>query len=237
MIFTERTAQPEPASLRTNAATWTAEYLNARAAFAAKPTDDNQAEKAEKERTEKFYGQPDVRAALKALFHGKCAYCESQITHIGYPQIEHFKPKGSFPELCFSWTNLLLGCAVCNGRGFKGGKFPSEAEGGPFIDPTVDSPEDHLEFVFEEMPDGPLGYFARVKGTTMRGKTTCEQIGLNRIDLLKERSRYLQSLYPFIAKKAGEGDEEALRLLETACRPDFTYSAFAKSLKRQFLVE
>lgn len=163
------------------------------------------------------------------------AYCESQIAHIGYPQIEHYRPKDSFPELCFSWTNLLLGCAVCNGSGFKGTKFPSEAEGGPFIDPTVDNPEEHLEFIVEEMPGGPLDYFARVKGTTARGKTTCEQIGLNRIDLLKERSRYLQSFYPYIAKEAGEGNVEAMRILDAACRPDFTYSAFAKSLKRKFV--
>lgn len=210
--------------------------MAARDALSAKPPHDNKKEKAEKGKTENCYRQPDVRDALGRLFHGKCAYCESQIKHIGYPHIEHFRPKDSFPKCCFEWENLLSSCPVCNGKGWKGTKFPDAAAGGTFINPCVDDPNEHFDFIFEEAP-GTLPFFARVKPKTLRGETTEYEIGLNRIDLLRERSHFLVFLYPFIAAKASEGDEEARGLLKMACSPHFTYSAFAKSLKKQFLEE
>jgi len=78
------------------------------------------------------YNHKQVKDSLKIMFSGKCAYCESHITHIGFGHIEHFRPKSKFPELCFEWDNLLLGCEICNGK-YKGDKFPESNEGGPFI--------------------------------------------------------------------------------------------------------
>src|SRR5713226_8163541 len=81
----------------------------------------------ERARAENKYRHPKIKEALVSLFHGKCAYCESHITHIDYGHIEHYRPKSGpqgRAELCFEWTNLLLACGVCNGAEFKQNGFP-----------------------------------------------------------------------------------------------------------------
>jgi uncharacterized protein (TIGR02646 family) len=100
---------------------------------------------AERERALAFYGDPanrevpfefraykakDVTAALSALFHGKCAYCESKCAAVTWAHIEHFRPKGAvlineadgqqrksspgYYWLGAEWDNLLLSCPKCN---------------------------------------------------------------------------------------------------------------------------
>lgn len=55
---------------------------------------------------------PEVNAALKEMFHGKCYICENkQITSY---QIEHLVPHRGNVELKFDWNNLFLACAHCN---------------------------------------------------------------------------------------------------------------------------
>jgi len=73
------------------------------------------------------YSQKSVRDALKIMFHGKCAYCESKITSIYNGDIEHFRPKGGYCNdssqpltkpgyywLAAEWENLLFACPFCN---------------------------------------------------------------------------------------------------------------------------
>jgi len=98
------------------------------------------------------YAHDLVRAALEALFHGKCAYCETKVTASSDWPVEHFRPKGRVAErpdhpgyywLAYEWTNLYLSCTLCNerrrdrprwgdcrlaGSGGKGDQFPLEDE-------------------------------------------------------------------------------------------------------------
>ncbi len=67
------------------------------------------------------------------MFANKCAYCESYLMHVSYGHIEHFKPKAKYPQYCFSWDNLLLGCEVCNGKRYKGIKFPLKKKMGHLL--------------------------------------------------------------------------------------------------------
>ncbi|WPN23947.1 HNH endonuclease family protein [Pseudomonas marginalis] len=69
----------------------------------------------------KQYKGYDVTVALRKLFHGKCAYCESEVGD--NLDVEHFRPKGSVSEdprhpgywwLAHSWGNLLPSCTPCN---------------------------------------------------------------------------------------------------------------------------
>ncbi|WP_415184629.1 hypothetical protein [Phaeovulum sp.] len=71
------------------------------------------------------YGQDSVKAALHALFHGKCAYCESFFDATAPVDVEHFRPKGRLAEdkahpgywwLAADWDNLLPSCIDCNRR-------------------------------------------------------------------------------------------------------------------------
>ena len=57
------------------------------------------------------YKQPDVKARLKKLYRGKCAFCEQCIEQF---QVEHFRPKSIYYWLTYSWDNLLAVCPTCN---------------------------------------------------------------------------------------------------------------------------
>lgn len=87
------------------------------------------------------YSHADVVAALRDLFHGKCAYCESPYVATQPADIEHWRPKGSvegagkrrirpgYYWLAACWRNLLPSCIDCNRRryheipGAKGAKI------------------------------------------------------------------------------------------------------------------
>ena len=71
------------------------------------------------------YSQGSVKAALDALFHGKCAYCESFYAKTQPVDVEHYRPKGmvegegahpGYWWLAMVWTNLLPSCIDCNRR-------------------------------------------------------------------------------------------------------------------------
>ena len=58
------------------------------------------------------YNTPEVNAALREMFHGKCYICENkQITSY---QIEHLVSHRGNADLKYDWNNLFLACAHCN---------------------------------------------------------------------------------------------------------------------------
>ena len=59
-----------------------------------------------------YYKTPEVNAALREMFHGKCYICENkQITSY---QIEHLVSHRGNADLKYDWNNLFLACAHCN---------------------------------------------------------------------------------------------------------------------------
>jgi uncharacterized protein (TIGR02646 family) len=73
----------------------------------------------------KAYKGSDVRDALQAMFHNKCAYCEFFYAP-GMPlDVEHYRPKAAYTDrgkqhkpgywwLAMEWSNLLPSCIDCN---------------------------------------------------------------------------------------------------------------------------
>ena len=62
---------------------------------------------------------------------------------------------------------------MCNGKAFKGIKFPLAADGTPLlINPCIDNPNDHLDFVCEQDAAAEHGFIAILKGKTAKGNTT-----------------------------------------------------------------
>jgi uncharacterized protein (TIGR02646 family) len=204
----------QPKVLARNGAKWKAALLHFNAAGAPA---------AERRRAENRYRQREVKESLAAMFHDKCAYCESKITHVDYGAIEHYRPKARFPEKTFDWDNLLLACNVCNGPEFKGDRFPDVAEGGPIANPCDDEPGDHLAFVFD-----PIAGLATVVPKTRRGELTIETLGLNRATLRTYRSSQVKKA-AFLARRA-PGDPEAQALLYEVRSAAFEYAAFARAL-------
>jgi len=177
------------------------------------------------------YAHRQVKDSLVIMFRGKCAYCESPIRVVSYGHIEHFYPKSKpeYIDRTFDWNNLLLSCEICNNAGHKGTSFPLDSSGDPLlIDPTdgVTDPTEHLKFVWD--PDLRL---ATVHGIDQRGQKVEHVFDLNgvngRKELLRERSRYFQTLYTLYLLYVKHRSLEALCLLEEACRSDAPYLAFA----------
>ena len=154
----------------------------------------------------RIYRHPSVKAALRKAQHDKCAFCESRFSHVGYGDVEHFRPKAGYQQrasdpltrpgyywLAYDWNNLFLSCQLCNQR-FKRNLFPLEDPGGRamshhhrrrvsserplFLDPGKDDPGRFVTF------DAAI---ARAIGDNRRARITIEVFGLNRPELLEMR--------------------------------------------------
>ena len=101
MIKITKTAKPDV--LEKNAAEWTRVVLDKLAA-GEKLTSTDDAR----------YRHAEVKAALVAETHGKCAYCESKLKHIHHGDVEHMSPKSLEPVTRYEWRNLTLACEICN---------------------------------------------------------------------------------------------------------------------------
>ncbi|MBX9402340.1 hypothetical protein K4L06_13580 [Lysobacter sp. BMK333-48F3] len=229
------------------------------------------------------YKGADVAEAMRSLFAGKCAYCESFHSASSPTDVEHYRPKAGVEGdaahrgywwLAADWSNLLPSCALCNRRNGlriaqpgmgraevsalapvtvgKGNLFPirgrrasgprgdCEAEDPLLIDPTRRDPARHLEW-----PQDKLSLLApRFDGREPDpyGRATIDVLGLNRQDLVEERSRYLGIARVLLANAefaltaasvlSGAGlqqsllrFDENLASLKGMCAPDQPYSA------------
>ncbi len=198
-----------------------------------------------------IYGHETVKQALLEAQHGKCAFCESKLTHIAYGDVEHFRPKGGWRQeeeeplrrpgyywLAYEWANLFLACTLCNQR-FKRNLFPlgtparrarshSEevsAEDPLLLDPAVDDPEAFISFR-EEVP--------YAVGGSARGEATIHLLGLGR-EALAERRRdrlaYVKALQKLIKLGAPEATE-ARKLLQRMQQDSAEYAAMVRAFLR-----
>ncbi len=161
------------------------------------------------------YSPKEAKAALEALYHEKCAYCESTVKQVAALQVEHYRPKKGvlgdanhkgYYWLAVEWSNLVLGCPACNGQGAKGNKFPVAGNRvmaqDPFdangkllrnqLYPNAAPLADEQPFLLHPEIDDPklhLKYdaFGLLKGTTNRGKESIKICDLNRDPLFDER--------------------------------------------------
>jgi uncharacterized protein (TIGR02646 family) len=219
MIFVTRTAKPNV--LINNAVQWLADLR-------AATTKD------EREKAQEKYRHPEVRTALEEMFHHKCAFCESHITHVSYDDIEHFIPKSDEPDLTFEWENFLLACPKCN-RAEKRTQFPRDASGKPLlINPTIDKPEEHLEFKWDEISTSANETYviSTVSGKDPQGNATEEILNLNRFLLRKHRNSYVRLLLA-LGKDAHKNSKDR-DLLLLATQPQEEYSAFAIAIAKEF---
>lgn len=113
----------------------------------------------------------------------RCMYCVD--SHGS--DIEHYRPKGPYPNHAFVWPNMLLCCTEC-GR-FKGNRFPLSDAGDPMlVDPSAEDPWEFLDFdpemcVLTERFDAASG-----EGSA-RGRATVDLLQLDRREALSEGYR------------------------------------------------
>ena len=225
--------------------------------------------KAAKERLEKFfqdpletrrqrippfdrsiYSAPEVREALRTLFQNKCAYCETPIPETGPADVDQFRPKarvlgidGTVDQdgywwLAYEWENLYYTCGNCNR--LKGSRFPVSgaratrgtdlnAEQRLLLDPCRDRPDEHLVF----SQDGTAA------SSTAEGRATIDVLGLNRVDLVKNRRDILVTLradYKGLVGKSAKSGLVSARIL-TLADPAQPYAAARVQLLQTWLKE
>lgn len=177
------------------------------------------------------YKYQDIKEALKSLYHGKCAYCE---TYDPSPHVEHYRPKrGGYYWLAYSWDNLIISCSQCNTK--KGNQFPIMGQKASFLGTAeelaqintlseeYDRTENPLLLMPERMPveieniwefnqDGSIVL------NNSRIRKSCEVYGLNREALCNERRKIWNELVNCITDcvSMAKGDISRLKdLLET----------------------
>ena len=141
----------------------------------------------------------EVTADLKALSHGKCAYCETPFRN-PKDSLDRFRPKGGAlglkgdysPDhywwLAYDWANIYPSCSICNK--LKGPKFPVEGARAPvgtplsaiqeqrlLVDPFADNPMVDLDFLDN----------GNVIPRSKAGDVTIATFELNRPDLVEAR--------------------------------------------------
>lgn len=95
--------RPEaPDCLQQNAATWNQDFaavrkINPKHAFSW--------------RSATCYQQ--LRERLAEMTQTHCAFCDGQLGTESRETVEHFRPKGVFPDQAFEWSNLFPCCDVC----------------------------------------------------------------------------------------------------------------------------
>jgi uncharacterized protein (TIGR02646 family) len=194
---------------------------------------------------EKLYLRDGVRVALQALFHGKCAYCETQRSAVS---IEHHRPisdagggKRPLPHhyswLAYDWENLLLVCEACSGRKrnlfpVNSGRAPLKAplprvraqESPKLLDPGYDRPNRHLDFTLDGL------CHARSK----RGAATIGILELNRGSLVEERRNAFAVLTRKLADRGSE-PEAAANVLRELDDPSLPFAGSQQILRYRFL--
>lgn len=65
----------------------------------------------------------NAKAQLKRESYGKCAYCEANADVVAHGDVEHYRPKGIYWWLAYTYDNYLYACQICN-QVYKSDNFP-----------------------------------------------------------------------------------------------------------------
>ena len=157
-----------------------------------------------------LYNAPTVKARLIAVQHEKCGYCEANLLHVGYGDVEHYRPKNGFRQargarlekpgyywLAYTWRNLLFSCKRCNG-GHKRNYFPLANHATGRAHSHHDDPRQEQPLLLHPAHDDPavhIGFQQAVAvAKTPRGQATIDLCGLNRKFTLERRRTHLAHL-------------------------------------------
>lgn len=194
------------------------------------------------------YKTEDVKEKLFALYHHKCAFCETKAEQL---HVEHYRPKkGRYPYhwLAYSWDNLLLACPTCNEN--KGTLFEIEGQRVPpinddlsylnninslsanydaierpkLVNPETTDPEDNIDFT----EDGKIGsHNERILYTIATCKLDRKYLNDNRRRIFDEFKRRVTSIY------VEYGDSPNLEILISQLIRDYIHES--KDLENEYL--
>lgn len=202
----------EPESLKNNKVQWTSDLLQQKT---LKKGNISSVE----DKYKNQYKQEDVKSALKKMYEELCCYCEGNIGLTGYEEIEHYKPKSKYTELCFEWTNLHQICPKCNKK--KNDKWNDDF---PILSPTDDTIEEHL--FFENV-------LLLCDEEDIRGRNTISHLKLNeREEILNLRTRLYQKALEYSHKS--DADKAIFRDLISLQRDYPTFRRYLIALVNKY---
>lgn len=161
------------------------------------------------------YRDPLVKACIVAETNGKCAYCESKVTHIYWGDVEHILAKALHPDQMLNYENLTLACSICNVN-----KSDYDEPMNPLLNPYADDPAFFLVAL------GPLVWH---RPGQPRAETTVTVLQLNRSDLVERREQRLRDISRLADKYATATSEPLKQALaseltkEAAAECEFPY--------------
>lgn len=194
---------------------------------------------------EPLWEDPTVREALGALFHDKCAYCESPDAPTAPLAVDHFRPtsgalaadgtesRSHYWWLAYSWDNLVLACSDCTRA--KGNRFPVD---GPRLERTDPVAQEHPLLLDprgglgpdgEDSPSRHLVFLAdgTVASVTERGTATIDVLQLNRPTLVAARREAAAEVREALTKESAASQGPVLAHLDD---PDEPYRALRTQL-------
>lgn len=137
--------------------------LTAAVGRAKKPTEE--ADRLWKGKSRAAFSEIQRVLGEMASGRGRCVYCEDSAG----TDIEHFYPKGQYPQRAFRWDNYLWACSHCNSNR-KRTQFPLHRGKPLLIDPTSIDPAQHLQL---------LPTTGEYRAIGPRGATSIQIFGLN----------------------------------------------------------
>ncbi|HET9656726.1 MAG TPA: hypothetical protein VFP72_15345 [Kineosporiaceae bacterium] len=132
----------------------------------------------------------EVLDTLKRMCSGieRCMYCEDSLA----TTIDHYRPKATYPDHCFAWSNYLLACSYCNSN-MKRDAFPVDGDQPLLIDPTTMDPLEHLAL------SPTTGLYVPLDRI---GQATIDVFGLNRDVCTKGRRNAWTALCALVVRYA-----------------------------------
>lgn len=117
--------------------------------------------------TAKGYNAGDVSQLLVDAQHGICAYCADSGVEASFYDIEHFRPRSTYWWLTWTWENLWISCNTCQAKSatfeldaedqlqapahpLDYASFQTWIEQPMLLDPAIDDPQDHIQFVYRD---------------------------------------------------------------------------------------
>lgn len=104
-------------------------------------------------------------------------------------EVEHYRPKATFPELALTWKNMLWACGICNRA--KSNRFPVEAEQ-LLIDPLSEKVWDY--FFIDEFGNLTARWSTMHDDYHPRAVSTMSIVALDRQALQEARQQRLINL-------------------------------------------
>lgn len=166
------------------------------------------------------YSRPEIKAELIVETQGKCAYCESKITHIYPGDIEHIIPKSLFPRLTFTWNNLTLGCYWCNNK-----KRNFLDRTCMLLNPYKDEIKKHIRAF------GALIYHVN---NSQRGEVTRRKFELNRPELRDKRQEKIEELQLMLDKHNTVNNPNLKKMIEDEILEFIAKAEFTFALKQYY---